>query len=275
MNQKTTVWLSVSYILLILIVVFSVYPAIWVVMSSFRTGDSLYSDSLLPTTFTLEHYKTLFTKYQFDLWYMNTLKIAVSSMILGTILTLLTGYAFSMFRFYGRKSLMNTLLVLGLFPGFMSMIAIFILLNQMNLLNTHTAVVITYASGAPMGFLFCKSFFDTIPKSLTEAAHIDGAGHNTIFFRIVMPLSTPLIVLLALGSFAGAFTDFIFAKLVLKTPEKKTLAVGLFDMINGQQATSFTTFAAGSVLIALPITVLFILLQRFLVEGMTVGAEKG
>jgi len=264
-----------SYFVLVLIAVFCVYPALWVTISSLRTGDALYSDTVIPSALTFVHYLDLFKKFMFAQWYINTLKIALASMIIGTVLTLLTGYTFSMFRFAGRKNLMSILLVLGLFPGFMSMIAIYILLNQMDLLNKHAAIIIVYAAGAPLFFLFAKSYFDTIPKSLVEAARIDGAGHLPIFFRIVMPLSTPLIVYTALMTFTGAFTDFIFAKLVLRSPEKKTLAVGLFDMIAGQFATEFTTFAAGCVLTALPITIVFIIMQRFLVDGLTAGADKG
>lgn len=274
-KTKTVLWLGFSYVVLALIAVFCMYPAVWVTMSSFRVGDALYSDTIIPRSLTLDHYTNLFDKYLFAQWYANTLKISIITMIVGTVMTLLTGYAFSMFRFAGRQNLMSMLLVLGLFPGFMSMIAIYILLNQMNLLNTHLAIIIVYAAGAPLFFLFSKSYFDTIPKSLVEAARIDGAGHLTIFFRIVMPLSTPLIVFTSLMTFTGAFTDFIFAKLVLRSPEKKTLAVGLFDMISDRFATDFTTFAAGCVLVAVPITVLFILMQRFLVDGLTAGAEKG
>ncbi|MDT3425556.1 arabinogalactan oligomer/maltooligosaccharide transport system permease protein [Paenibacillus forsythiae] len=274
-KARTTIRLSFSYIALILLTAFCAYPALWVLMSSVRTGDALFSDTILPTAYTFSHYTELFAKHPFGVWYMNTLKIAVSSMILGTILTLLTGYTFSVFRFTGRKNLMSLLLVLGLFPGFMSMIAIYILLNQMNLLNTHTAVIIVYAAGAPLYFLFAKSYFDTIPRSLVEAARIDGAGHMPIFFRIVLPLSTPLIVYTALMTFTGAFTDFIFAKLVLRSPDKKTLAVGLFDMIGDRFSNEFTMFAAGCVLAAVPVTILFILMQRFLVEGLTAGADKG
>ncbi|WP_036738260.1 sugar ABC transporter permease [Paenibacillus zanthoxyli] len=267
--------LSFSYVALTIIAVFCIYPALWVLMSSFRTGSSLFSETILPTSYTFSHYTDLFAKRPFAVWYVNTLKIAVTSMILGTILTLLTGYALSVFRFKGRKNLMSILLVLGLFPGFMSMIAIFILLNQMNLLNTHLAVIIVYAAGAPLFFLFAKSYFDTIPRSLVEAARIDGAGHMPIFFRIVLPLSTPLIVYTALMTFTGAFTDFIFAKLVLRSPDKKTLAVGLFDMIGDRFSNEFTMFAAGCVLAAVPVTILFILMQRFLVDGLTAGADKG
>ncbi|WP_307589981.1 sugar ABC transporter permease [Paenibacillus wynnii] len=264
-----------GYFILGVTAIFCVYPALWVLMSSFRPGDSLYGETLIPTAFTLIHYEELFVKYPFIQWYGNTLKISILSMMIGTMLVLMTGYVLSMFRFKGRKNLMSTLLVLGLFPGFMSMIAIYVLLNQMNLLNTHAAVIIVSAAGAPLFFLYSKSYFDTIPRSLIEAARIDGAGHLGIFFGIVMPLSKPLLVFAVLMNFTGPFTDFIFSKLVLRTSEKKTLAVGLYDMMTDKTKSQFTMFAAGCVLIAVPITLLFLFLQRYLIEGLTSGAEKG
>ncbi|AJY74058.1 sugar ABC transporter permease [Paenibacillus beijingensis] len=264
-----------SYIFLAVTAVLCLYPALWVLMSSVRPGDTLFSESLLPSQFTLAHYRDLFTKYPFMQWYANTLKISVISTISGSVLVLMTAYVFSMFRFAGRQNLMSMLLVLGLFPGFMSMIAIYILLNQMNLLNTHLAVIIVSAAGAPLFFLFSKSYFDTIPRSLVEAARIDGAGHLGTFARIVMPLSKPLLVFVILMNFTGPFTDFIFAKLVLRTPEKKTLAVGLYDMATDTTKLQFTVFAAGCVLVAVPITLLFLMLQRYLIGGLTSGADKG
>jgi len=276
-GQTTTTMLRRigSYLFLSLTAVVCMYPALWVVLSSFRPGNSLFSETLFPSDFTVIHYRELFTKYLFGQWYVNTLTVAVPSMLLGTILILTTSYAFSMFRFPSRKQLMNALLVLGLFPGFMSMIAIYILLNQLNLLNTHIALIIVYAAGAPLQFLFAKSYFDTIPKSLIEAARIDGAGHLGIFLRIVIPLARPLIVFTSLLTFTGAFTDFIFAKMVLRSPEMKTLAIGLFDIVNNPFAVDFTVFAAGCVLVALPITIFFILMQRHLIDGLTAGADKG
>jgi arabinogalactan oligomer / maltooligosaccharide transport system permease protein len=276
-DQKTikVIRLALSYLALALIAVFSVYPALWVVMASFRPGRALYGETLIPRDFTFVHYGELFSQTLFGQWYANTLVIAVITVVFGAALTMITGYIFSMFRFRGRKNLMNGLLVLGLFPGFMSMIAIYILLNQFNLLNTSFAIIIVYIAGSPLYFLYSKSYFDTIPKSLVEAARIDGSGHTAIFFRIILPLSTPLIVFTSMMTFAGAFTDFIFARLVLSSPEKQTLAVGLYDMINSSFSTQFTVFAAGCVLVAAPIAILFILMQRYLVESLTAGADKG
>lgn len=163
-------------------------------MSSLRPGTSLFSETLVPAQFTFVHYVEIFQRYPFGLWYINTLKIALTSTAIGTTLVLLTAYMFSKFRFSGRKNLMSGLLVLSLFPGFMSLIALYIVLNQFNLLNTHTAIILVSAAGAPLGFLYAKSYFDTIPTSLVEAARIDGASHFGVFFRVILPLSSPLIV---------------------------------------------------------------------------------
>jgi arabinogalactan oligomer/maltooligosaccharide transport system permease protein len=272
---KRSFWLLVSYLLLILIAIFVLYPALWVILASFRPGTSLYSETFIPKTITLDHYRELFTKFQFGKWYLNTLKIALVSMFFSTFFVLLTGYAFSRFRFYGKKNLMSGLFILGMFPSFMSMIAVYILLLNMNLLNKHSALILVYSAGGAMGYLLVKGYFDTISKSLEDAARIDGAHHWTIFFRIFLPLSRPLIAFLTVTSFAAAFNDFIFAQMVLRTKEQQTLAVGLYNMVNSAFATQFTVFAAGCVLVALPITIIFMAFQRFLVEGLTAGADKG
>ncbi|GIO56191.1 sugar ABC transporter permease [Paenibacillus cellulositrophicus] len=275
---RKAVRLTVSYIILIIMAIGSIYPALWVILGSFRPGKSLYSKTLLPEAFTLDHYRELFTSSSilFGQWYMNTLKIAVCSMIIGVFLTLLTSYAVSRFRFKWRKTALSTVLILGMFPGFMSMIAIYLLLKEWHLLDTHLALIIVYAAGAPLGGTFiAKGFLDTIPRTLDEAAKIDGASNWTIFSRIILPLSRPMLTYMALTQFVGPWVDYIFARLVLRTKENWTLAVGLFDMVSTNQNTNFTTFAAGAVLIAVPITILFIFLQRLLVDGLTSGASKG
>jgi arabinogalactan oligomer/maltooligosaccharide transport system permease protein len=197
-------------------------------------------------------------------------------MLLGVLLTLLTSYALSRFRFRGRKNALSVLLILGMFPGFMSMIAIFLLLKEMQLLDTHLALIMVYASGAPIGLTFiAKGFFDTIPRSLDEAARIDGASNFQIFAKIILPLSRPILTYLALLQFVGPWNDFIFAKLILRSKENWTVAVGMWDMVNSLQNSNFTVFAAGAVLIAVPITILFMFMQRLLVDGLTSGASKG
>lgn len=272
-----TVRLTLSYLILTAIAICCLYPALWVILSSLRPGSALFSPTLFPKTFTLDHYKELFTSksFLFGRWYWNTLKITSLSMIFGTFAVTLTGYALSRFRFRGRKTALTTLLVLGMFPGFMSMIAVFILLFQLNLLNTHAALIVVYTFGAVHGAFVVKGFFDTIPSSLEEAARIDGASHFTIFWRIMLPLSRPMLTYIGLTTFYGGWGDFIFARLVLRSKEQWTVAVGLWDMVANFQNSNFTMFASASVLIAIPITILFMWLQRFFVDGLTAGANKG
>ncbi|ULO05960.1 sugar ABC transporter permease [Paenibacillus sp. 19GGS1-52] len=270
--------LTGSYIVLIGLAIAALYPALWILLASFRPGKSLYSKTLIPDHFTFDHFRELFTSpvYMFGTWYANTLKIAICSMLIGVVLTLLTSYAVSRFRFKARKTALSTVLILGMFPGFMSMIAIYLLLKEFHLLDTHLALIIVYASGAPLGGTFiAKGFLDTIPRSLDEAARIDGASNFGIFMRIILPLSRPMITYMALTQFVGPWVDFIFARLILRSKENWTVAVGMWDMVNGNQNTNFTLFAAGAVLIAVPIMILFIFLQRLLVDGLTAGASKG
>jgi arabinogalactan oligomer/maltooligosaccharide transport system permease protein len=268
--------LFISYIVLIVLSISSIYPAMWIVLSSLKEGNSLYSETLIPKRFTFKHYLALFTDTDYPLWFMNTLKVAVLSTLIGTFLVLLTSYALSRFRFKGRKQGLTTLLVLQMFPGFMAMIAVYILLLQLNMLNNHWALIMVYSAGAILGNVWvAKGFFDSIPRSLEEAARIDGAGHWKIFFSIMIPLSRPMLTYVMLMIFTGAWVDFIFAELVLRTEEQRTLAVGLWRMVSQRNSTEFTMFAAGAVLVAVPITTLFIWLQRYLIEGLTAGASKG
>ncbi len=268
--------LPLSYLILLLLTFISLFPALWILMSSLKVGNSLYSETLIPRELTLDHYRNLFLHTNYPLWFWNTLKVAVFSTIIGTILLLLTSYAISRFRFSGRKLTLSSLLVLQMFPGFMAMIAVYVLLNSIGLLNSHWALILVYSSGAVVTNVFvAKGFFDTIPRSLEEAARIDGASHLNVFLTIMVPLSKPMLTYASLMIFNGAFVDFIFADLVLRTEEQRTLAVGLYKMVNQRNSTEFTLFAAGAVIVALPVTIMFIILQRYLVEGLTAGASKG
>lgn len=272
--------LVLSYVLLILIGCAALYPALWTLLSSFRVGNSLFSDTFIPQHWTLDHYRDLFRdradrSIPYATWYWNTLKVATISMILGTLIQLLTAYAFSRFRFKGRKTMLTVVLILGMFPGFLAITALFVIFNMLNLLDTQWALIIVYSAGAALGMFVAKGFFDTIPRSLEEAAVIDGASHMKIFTSIILPLSRPIVTYISLTTFAGAWVDFIFARMILRSPEKWTLAVGLWNIIDAYNSTEFTLFAAGCVLVAIPITILFMYTQRFLVDGLTAGASKG
>ncbi len=277
-KSGTRVRLFFSYVLLVLLGISVVYPTVWILVSSFRPGGAIYSPTFFPARWTTEHYADLFTdkSFVFGRWYWNTLKIAVFTMIFGTLGTTLVAYVLSRFRFRGRKTTLTTVLILGMFPNFMALISIFLLLYQFDLLNTHLALIIVYSCGAPvMSTFIVKGFFDTIPRSLEESARIDGASHMTVFWRIMFPLAKPILTYMAVTTFVGAWIDFILSRLVLRSREQWTVAVGLWDLATNFRTANFTMFAAGCVLVALPITVVYLLLQRFIVEGLTSGANKG
>lgn len=276
-KPKVRIGLILSYAALIALVIIALYPIVWIVAASFREGTSLYSTELFPRKITLDHYYELFTskEYMYTRWYTNTLQVAFLTMIFTTTIVTISGYVLSRFRFGMRKTLLSSILILGMFPSFMSLTAIYVMLVQLKLYDNLYALVGIYSAGALMGSFQVKGFFDTIPKSLEESAKLDGASNFQVMRLIMLPLSKPLLVFIALTSFTGAWTDFILARLLIQTPEKQTLAVGLYDLVSTVQTSNASLFATGAVLIAVPITVLFIVLQKYLVSGMMAGAEKG
>ena len=275
-NLSDVIQKIIIYAILVLISIVILTPVIWIVLSSFNSGTSLFSSSIIPKNPTLIHYKELFTQTDFPKWYMNTFKIATINMFLSVILTTLSAYAFSRFKFKGRKQGLMAMMILQMFPGFLAMTAIFILISKLGLLNSHWGLILVYAGGQiPYNTWLCKGFFDGIPRSLDEAAKIDGASNMTIFVKVILPLAKPIITLVALTNFMGPWFDFIFPQIILKSSDKKTLAMGLFEWVQKQQNTQFTMFAAGAILVAIPITLLFVYLQKHIVEGLSAGATKG
>ncbi|ABY94334.1 binding-protein-dependent transport systems inner membrane component [Thermoanaerobacter pseudethanolicus ATCC 33223] len=265
----------IIYILLITLSFIVIIPIIWIIGSSLNPGDTLFSSTLIPKNPSLVHYKTLLTNSDFPLWYKNTLKIATANMIVSVFLSTSTAYVFSRYRFMGRKSMLMTILVLQMFPSFLAMTAIYVLLLQLGLLDTHLGLILVYATGQiPYNTWVAKGYFDGIPRSMDEAAKIDGASNFTIFYKIILPLAKPIITFIALTNFTGPWMDFVLPKLILRSADKKTLAMGLYDMAVHQHNTKFTLFAAGAVLVAIPITLLFVYLQKHIVEGLTKGAVK-
>lgn len=276
MKTKNILIKTILYAILTLLSLSVILPIAWIIIGSMNPGNTLFATKFLPDNLTLDHYLKLFNETDYLIWYKNTLKIAVANMFLSTFLVVTCAYAFSRFRFPGRKSGLMTMLILQMFPSFMGMIAIYILLLQIGLLDSHMGLVLVYAGGAiPFNAWLVKGYFDGLPRSLEEAAKIDGAGHFTIFFKVMMPLSMPVLVFVAINTFITPWVDFIFARLVLTSDENMTLAVGLFNMVTGRGNTEFTTFAAGAVLVAIPITILFMVFQKQLTEGLTSGANKG
>jgi len=268
----------VIYVILSVMVLIWVFPIVWLVMQSFNTLDRV-STNLFPEGFTLKHYQTLFTdpNVPYGRWMLNTFLVALFSCIISTLFVLMVSYALSRLRFKSRKKLLNMGLILGMFPGFMSMAATYSIMEIFHLDGQLIALVIVYSSGAGLGYQVAKGFFDTIPRALDEAARIDGATSNRIFWVIILPLSKPIIVYTALTTFLGPWADYIFVSYFMKDNDQNfTIALGLYQLLDNEHiSTYFTTFCAGAVLIAIPITILFIFMQRYYVSGVTGGAVKG
>ena len=273
--------LTSSYTALIALSIVWLFPIVWIVLTSFRGEGGAFVPYIIPKTFTLENYRILLTNatgnFPFVRWFLNTLFVATISCILSTFITIAMAYALSRLRFRLRKPFLKVALVLNMFPGFMSMIAIYYILKALGLTETLFALILVYSSGAALGFYIAKGFFDTIPMALDESAMIDGANKWEIFTQITLPLSKPMIVYTSLMTFMGPWMDFIFAKIIMGDKvQNYTVAIGLFTMMTRTTANSlFMAFTAGCVLIAIPITNLFIFMQRFYVEGITSGSVKG
>jgi arabinogalactan oligomer/maltooligosaccharide transport system permease protein len=265
---------AITYVILILVSFIFLFPCLWLILASFSKSGTIYSfDGFFPKSYSLASFKRLFTDtkmYNYPRWFLNTLFIATGSCIIGTFLTILTGYTMSRFEFKARKPMMKTTMVLGMFPSFMGMIAVYLLMTQFNLINKPWGLILIYSAGAPMGYLTQKGFFDTIPKAMDEAARIDGATNFQIFTKINLPLSKPIIVYTALTSFTWPWSDFILPKLLLKEKDLYTVAVGLMSL----DETEFARFAAGSVFIAVPIIILYFFLVKDMVNGLAAGAVK-
>lgn len=256
------------------------FPIVWIVLTSFRAEGGAFVPYIIPKSFTISNYVKLLTdatgNFPFIRWFINTFIVAVASCILSTFITIAMAYSLSRLRFRMRKPFLKIALVLNMFPGFMSMIAVYYILKAVNLTQSLFALVLIYSSGAALGFYVAKGFFDTIPMALDESAMIDGANKWQIFTKITLPLSKPIIVYTALMAFMGPWMDFIFAKIIMGDDVKDyTVAIGLYSMMTKTTANSlFMTFTAGCVLIAIPITLLFIYMQKYYVEGITSGSVK-
>ena len=268
------------YVILSIMAILWVLPILWLVIISFRKEPGAYTNYILPKEYTLDHYTRLFTDtslFNYPRWFLNTLIVAVLTCIISTILVLMISYAFSRLRFKSRKGFMNVGLILGMFPGFMTMIAVYHILKLVGLDQSLAALVLIYSAASCMTYFIAKGFFDTIPRSLDEAATIDGASRSEIFWKITLPLSKPIVVYTALTSFMAPWTDFIFVSVIMKDNyQNYTLALGLYQMLSRENIYRyFTQFCAGAVLVAVPVTILFMSLQRYYVEGVTGGAVKG
>lgn len=260
-----------------------IFPLFWVIMTSFRAGKGSYSSTFFPDKLTLNNYVSLFTDtdvFNFPQWFLNTLVVAIFSCILSAFFIVSIAYVTSRLRFKSRKLLLNVALVLGMFPGFMAMIAIYYILKGIGMTQgvlKLVSLVLVYAGGSGiLQFYVAKGFFDTIPRSIDEAAYIDGATKWNVFRRITIPLSKSIIVYTVLTSFIAPWIDFVLAKVIIGTDAKYyTVAIGLWNMLEKENIYQwYTRFAAGAVCVSIPIAVLFLFMQRCYTDGLT-GAVKG
>jgi arabinogalactan oligomer/maltooligosaccharide transport system permease protein len=257
-------------------------PIVWIILTSFRAEPGSYVSTFFPKSYTINNYLKLFTDrnlLSFPQMFANTLLIAVCTCIVSSFFVLSVSYCTSRLRFKFRKAYMNMAMILGLFPGFMSMVAVYFILKALGMSQggmIRVSLVIVYSAGAGLGFQIAKGFFDTIPKGIDEAAMMDGATQWDIFTKITIPLSKPIIVYTILTAFIGPWVDFIFAKVICGAEAKYfTVAIGLWNMLQKEYIHNwYTCFAAGAVVISIPIAILFLFTQKFYVDGMA-GAVKG
>ena len=282
-KQHKKLSLGISYAVLILISLIWLLPFVCIVLQSFRSYQLEFGgmvDYLLPKTFSLDSYKWLFSEEsQFFRWYGNTFIIAFFISIGQTCMVLMVSYSLSRMRFRGRQVWMNICLILGMFPGFLTMICLYFLLKTVGLTQKGAVpgLILIGIASSGMGYYVCKGFMDTIPKTLDEAARIDGASRARIFFTMIVPLVKPMIIYTALTAFMAPWCDYIFASYVALGESKSyNVAVALYRWVNTNDYQGyFTRFCAGGVLIAIPVTILFMCLQKYYVEGVTGGAVKG
>ncbi len=283
MRAKRFVVNSACHILLAVLSFIWVLPIFYVILTSFRKEGGSYKSYIWPKGFTLDNYKNLFAggnNIDFNQWFINTLVVAIFSTLFSAFFVLCVSYVMSRLRFKMRKPLLNVALILGMFPGFMSMVAVYYILKGLGFLETgvlkQVALVMVYSGGAGLGFYMAKGFFDTIPKTIDEAAYIDGATKWDTFIHVTIPMSKPIITYTLIQAFMAPWVDYIFAKVIMGNDTKYyTIAIGLWTMLEKEYVEYYyTQFYAGCVIISIPIAILFLLTQKCYVEGLS-GAVKG
>jgi len=266
------------HILLIVMSIIWLIPFVCIVLQSFRVESTGPVGYVIPQHWGTDNYTKLF-QTDFPKWYMNTLIAALVTAVLQTVIVLCMSYTLSRFRFKMRQPLMRFMLILGMFPGMLSMIILYRILKDLGLTqaNAVPGLILVYVASSGMGYYVSKGFFDTIPMSLDEAARVDGATRAQILYKIILPLSKPIVIYTILTAFMGPWGDYVFARYIsFGTSSGMNVAVGLYNWLNKDQiANNYTMFCAGGVLVAVPVTILFMCLQKYYVEGVTGGAVKG
>ena len=267
---------TLVYGIFLIIAFLVLYPLVYVVSAAFSPGNGIASLNIVPfgDGFTIEHFKYLFEKTNYGLWFQNTLKISIATSLITIVIASLSAYVFSRFKFTFKKSMLMSLLILQVFPSFVGMVAIYVILYRFGGLDTLWGLVLVYVAGnIPYNTWLVKNYMDTVSKHLDEAARIDGAGHFRIYTTIILPITKPIITFLGITSFTAPWMDYIFPKMVLRSVENQTLALGLFSFVSDKK-NEFTTFAAGSLIVVIPFVIFFLMTQKTLISSFGSAAVK-
>jgi len=277
-----------TYLVALILIVFALFPIIWIISASLNPANSLATQRLIPRNAGLQNYQMLLTDsdfsqiYPFRRWLFNSVKLAGVTTLFSISITTAAAYAFSRFRFQQRQNMLRGILLIQVFPSLLVMVAVFLLIQQIGSvipalgLNTHNGLILAYLGGAMgINIWLMKGYFDSIPREIDESAMVDGATHWQIFTRLLLPLMRPIIVVVAVLSFIFVYGDFVVARILLKTTEQYPLTVGLYIFTSGQFAQQWGVFAAGALIGALPIVIVYLILQDQIVGGLTQGAVKG
>ena len=270
---------GVIYAILILITLVWLFPFAGIVMESFKVNTRAMDGEFWPEKFGFDNYIRLFTETDFLKWFKNTAIMGIATAVFQTVFVLMMSYTLSRLRFKGRKFLMTFMLILGMFPGFLTMILIYKVFSDLGLTMQKAPVglIIVYCASSGMGYYISKGFFDTIPKTLDEAARVDGATRLQVFYKVIMPLSGSIIIYTILMGFMAPWGDFMLASYIIhENSAGMSVAVGMFEWLSKTMVnTNYTMFCAAGVIVAIPVTTVFLLLQKYYVEGVTGGAVKG
>ncbi len=282
MRTKRILATIFSHLGLVIFSIIWLLPILWLVVTAFSGYPGINISHFFPETWSLKNFGTILMKpdsvVQYVTWFNNTLIIAIFTCIISTIFVFMVSYAFSCMRFKGRKGLMTFSLILNMFPGVLSMIAVYFILKSIGLTNSHLGMIIVYSAGSGLGYLIVKGYMDTIPVSLREAARIEGANEFQTLTKVILPICKPIIVYQVISSFLIPWGDFVFAKLMLNSGLSKdwTVAIGLYNMLDKSLINKyFSIFCAGGIIISIPISILFVIMQKYYVEGVAGGATKG
>ena len=282
MTRSRRISKIIRMIIAIIMIFFALFPVAWAISASLNPAGNLASQTLIPANAGLDNYRKLFNDYKFTTWMWNTAKVTISVTLISLFITTTTAFGFSRFRFYGRGTLLKTILLIQVFPAILAMVAIFALVQQLGTvipalgLNTLTGLGFIYLGGAMgINIWLMKGFFDTVPIDIDESAMVDGATHWQTFWMLIFPLVRPVVIVVGLLTFIGVYGEFLLARILLTSSDKFTAMLGLYQMQANQFSTNWGVFCAGAILAAIPVVILYLFLQDYIVGGLTSGAVKG